>query len=80
MIGRFIQQQEAGLLQQELGQGNAHLPPAAEFLAWPRKSFCVETQPEQNGSGLGLDRIAFLQAELLGNYGVAFQLLLIFGT
>ena len=32
VIGGLVEQQQVGLFEQQLGQGNAHLPAAGEFL------------------------------------------------
>src|SRR5205814_1249868 len=39
MVGGFIEQEQVRLLQQELGQGNSHLPATGEFIRMPMPVF-----------------------------------------
>ncbi len=43
-------------------------------------SFCAKPKAEQHGPGLRLNRVAVLQAELLGQDGVALERLFVFGS
>ena len=79
MIRRLIEQQQARLLQQQLGQRDAHLPSAAEILAGALQIILRETEAQQHGSGFGFDGVAVLQAELLRQDGVALERFFVFG-
>ena len=79
MVRRLIQQQQARLLQQELGKRDAHLPSAAEILAGTLHVLLRETQAQQHGSGFGFNGVSLLQTELLGQDGVALERLFVFG-
>ena len=52
MIGRFVEEKQAGLLQQQLGQCDAHLPSAAELLARAIQVLAREAKALKHGSRL----------------------------
>ena len=58
MVGRLVEQQQVGLLQQQFGQGEAHLPAAGEFFGLAVPVLLYKSQPGKNGADLGLDGIA----------------------
>jgi hypothetical protein len=50
MIGGFVQQEQVWFLQQQLGQGEAHLPAAGKFFGRRSQSSLPKAQPHQNAS------------------------------
>ena len=62
MVGRLVEQQQVRLLQQQLGQRDAHLPAAGKFFGLPRPVFLAETQPCKHRADLGLDGVAVVSA------------------
>ena len=53
MVGGLVQQQQVGLLQQQLDQRDAHLPAAGEFFRLPGPVFFSKTQPRKAPCRLG---------------------------
>ena len=78
MVGRLVEQEKARLLQQQLSERNAHLPPAAELLAGALHVFAAEAEPLQDGAGARLQRIPLLEAELLADNRIPLHLPLVF--
>ena len=77
MVGRLVEQQQIGFLQQKLGQREPHLPASGEFVGLLRPVFLGETQPHQDSADFGLDRVAVARAEFVfqpviavGDFGV----------
>ncbi len=71
MVGGFVEQQEVGLLQKKLGEGEAHLPSAGELVGQARPVFFGEAQAHQNAPDFGFDRVAVAGAELVFHAVVA---------
>ena len=63
MVGRLVEQQQSGAAEQQLRQGDAHLPAARERLARPVEVLGGESQPAQNGGDLQIDAEALQPAE-----------------
>ena len=64
MVRRLVQQQNIRLLQQKLGERDAHLPAARELFRAPRPVLFAESQAIQYRPNLRLDRVAVARAEL----------------
>ena len=60
MVGRLVQQQQVGFLQQQLGQRDAHLPSARELLGGSNPIFFFEPQAVEHRSHFRLDTVAIL--------------------
>ena len=65
VVGRLVEQQHVGLLQQQLGQLDTHPPATAEFAGLACEVLALETQPEQRLFDVGvvvdlLDRVELL--------------------
>ena len=58
VIGRFIEQQQVGLLCQQPRQVRAHHPAAAHFAGGPVEIFFPEAKPGENLLGFGFETIA----------------------
>ena len=54
MVRGFVEQQQVGLLQQQLGQRQPHLPAAGKFVGLPLPVFFAKAQPHQNACRLRL--------------------------
>src|SRR5262249_5105802 len=79
VVGRLVEQQKAGLLQQELGQSYTHLPPTAEVFTGPVPVFLSEAETEEDRAGLGVERVTAVKSELLSNSGVSLQYFFVVG-
>ena len=79
MVGGFVQQQEVGLLQQQLDQRDAHLPAAGKFFCLAGPVFFSKTQPRKHGSDLRLDGVSVAGGEFVLETLVALGDLRIFG-
>src|ERR1051325_3107428 len=64
MIGRLVQQQQGGALQQQLCERNSHLPAARKFLGAPRPIFLAKTQTIEHRAHLRLNRVSVAIAKL----------------
>ena len=73
MIGRFVEQQQAGLLQQQRGQGQAHLPSARVGFRRPLEVVVCESQTLEDRRGLQLDGITVAQPEPVLQVAVALE-------
>ena len=71
MVRRLVEQQQVGLLQKKLGEGEAHLPSAGEFVGQARPVFFREAQAHQDASDFGFDRVAVAGAEFVFDAVVA---------
>ena len=71
MIGGLVQQQQAWLLQQQLGQGDAHLPAAGELLGGAFPVLLGESEAAQHGADLRIQRVDVVDVEVVGDVGVA---------
>ena len=65
MVGRLVEQQHVGLLQQQFGQFDTHPPATAELAGLPCEILAFETQPQQRLFYVGvvvdlLDRVELL--------------------
>ena len=65
MSSGFVEQQQVGFLQEELGEGEAHLPSAGEFVGQARPVFFGKAQAHEYASDFGLDGVAVASAELV---------------
>ena len=70
MVRRLIEQQQRRLLQQELGQRNAHLPAAGELFGAPGPIFFAESQPAEHGADLGVERVDIVGVQVVSNLRV----------
>ena len=73
MVGRLVEQQQAGASEQQLGERDAHLPAARERLAGAVEVRRREAEPAQHGRDLQIDAVAFEPPELLLQIAVARQ-------
>ena len=73
MVGRLVQQQDVRVDGEDAGQGDAHLPAAAEGLHRKMPAVAADAQPGQHRLGPVLQVIAAPVLELLGGVAVAFQ-------
>ena len=64
VIRGFVEQQQVGLFQQQLGQGNAHLPATGEFFRAPMPIGGGKSQTAQHHSHLRLERIPVAMLKL----------------
>src|SRR5262249_30301992 len=71
MIRGLVGQQEVWLSQQELGQGQAHLPAARKRFSLPLEVRGSETQPLEDGRRFELDTVPVVQAEAVLKIAVA---------
>ena len=71
MVRRLVEQQQVGLLKKKLGEGEAHLPSAGEFVGQARPVFFGEAQAHQNSSDFGFDGVAVAGAEFVFHAVVA---------
>ncbi len=58
MVCGLVQKQKIGLGQQQLGQRDAHLPAAAEFIGLPRPIFLAEAEAGEHAAHLRVERVA----------------------
>src|SRR5207248_9434395 len=65
MIRRLIEQQQVWLLQKQLGQRDAHLPTAGEFVSLPLPIFFTKPQTRENAPDLRLNGITVAGAEFV---------------
>ena len=65
MVGGLVEQQQVRLLQKQLGQREAHLPAAGEFVGQARPVFLGEPQTHQHSADFRFDGIAVAGAELV---------------
>ena len=65
VVGGLVEQQEVGLLQQELGEGDAHLPAAGEFFGVALPVFLGEAEAAEDGADLGVEGVAVVGVELV---------------
>src|SRR5205814_7033706 len=76
----LIEQKEAGLLQEQFGQGYPHLPSPTELLAGPVPVASRKTQAVKHCPHSRIDCVASLQPELLRHRGVPLELFVMFGA
>ena len=79
MVGRFVQQQQVWLLQQQLGQGDAHLPATRELLGVACPVFFREPEARQDGADFCLDSVTVTSLELVLDSVKAVRNLIVFG-
>ena len=65
VVGRLVEQQQAGLLQQQLRQRDAHLPAAGERLGRPLRVRLREAEAAQHRRDLQVDGVAVAVPELV---------------
>ncbi len=65
VVGGLVEQQQVGLLEQQLGERDAHLPPARKLLGAAVPVVLGEFEPAQDGAHLGFERISIAGAELM---------------
>ena len=73
MVGRLVEQQQAGPAEQQLGQRDAHLPAARERLGRLGEVVLAEAQAAQHGRDAQVDAVAVVAPEALLQLGVADQ-------
>ena len=80
VVGGLIEQKEAGLLQEQFGQGYPHLPSPTELLAGPVPVASRKTQAVKHCPHSRIDCVASMQPELLRHRGVPLELFVMFGA
>ncbi len=65
MVGGFVEQQQIGLLQEQLGQRNAHLPAAGKFFGLAVPVVLAKAQAGKHGPDLRIERIAVARLEFV---------------
>ncbi len=65
MIGRLVEQQQIGLLQQKFCEGDAHLPAPGEFFGAARPVVAAEAKTRENLTDLRLERVAVASDEFV---------------
>ena len=58
MIGGLVQEQEVGAGEENPAEGEAHEPPPAELLGGPLEIGFPKTEPQEDGLGLGFQRVS----------------------
>jgi hypothetical protein len=53
VVGRFVEEEDVGLLEEEFCHGDTHLPAAGEFRAIAREVFILETEALEDGLDFG---------------------------
>ncbi len=71
MVRRLVEQQEGGLLQQQLRERDAHLPAAGKRVGGPLEVGGREAEALEDRGGLELDAVAVAEAELVLQIAVA---------
>ena len=71
MVGRLVEQQQAGLLQQQLGERDAHLPAAGELFGAALPVFFAEAEAAEDGADLRVERVDVVDVQEVGDLGVA---------
>ncbi len=79
VVGRLVEQQQAGLLQQQLGQRDAHLPSAGKLLRLPGPVMLAEAQTAEYRAHLRVECIAVMGAKVRVEMGKAIGRRGIFG-
>ncbi len=64
MIGGLVEKEDVGLGEEQLGEGDAHLPAAGELLGAALPIALGEAEAGKDGAGLGFDAVAVAGAEL----------------
>ena len=64
VIGGLVEQQQVGLLEQQLGERDAHLPAAGKFLGAAVPIGMREAEAGENGADLRLDGVAVAVAKI----------------
>ena len=64
VVGGLVEQQQAGFLQQQLGQRNAHLPAAGKLLRLPGPVVLAEAQSAEHRAHLRVECVAVMGAEV----------------
>ena len=80
VVGGLVEQQHVGLFQQQFGQGDAHLPAAAELLGLPQPIFLGKTQAGQHGAYLRLQGVTVAVQKLALDAVKAFAHLFVLGA
>ncbi len=73
MVGRLVEQQHIGVEGQDPGQGDAHLPAAAERLDRPVIGVRADAEAGEDRLGAGFQVVAAAMLELLLGIAVALQ-------
>ena len=63
VVGGLVEQQQVGLGEQQLAQGDAHLPAAGELFGVARPIFLAEAEAVEHGADLRVERVAVLHAK-----------------
>ena len=71
MVGGLVEQQQAGLLQQQLGQRDAHLPAAGELFGLALPIFFGEAEATQHGTDLRVQGVDVVHMQVVRDVGVA---------
>ena len=79
VVGGLVEQQQVRLFEQQLGQRDAHLPAAGEFLGAARPVFLPEAQTVQHRAHLRFDGVAVARVEFASDALVALGHLRVFG-
>jgi hypothetical protein len=73
MVGRLVQQQQAGASEQQLGQRDAHLPAAGERVGRPIEVRAREPQAGEHRRHLQVNAVALGEAEAIAQLAVAIE-------
>ena len=71
VVGGLVEQQQRGLLQQQLGQGDAHLPAAGKFLRAALPVLLGESEPAEHGADLRVEGVDVMDMQVVRDVGVA---------
>src|SRR5260370_42666536 len=71
MVRRLVEEEEGGFLEEEFGEGYAHLPASGELFGVAGPVFLGEAEAAEDGSDLGVEGVDVVDVELVGDVGVA---------
>ena len=64
VVGGLVEQQQIGLVKQQLGEGDAHLPAAGKLLGGAVHILARKAEAVKHGAGLRFQRVAVARVEL----------------
>ena len=71
MIGGLVEEEKIGLLQEEFGEGDAHLPAAGKFFGLAGPVVAPKAKPGEDFADFGFERVAVARAEFMLEFLVA---------
>ncbi len=71
VVRRFVEQQQIGLAEEQLGEGDPHLPAARERVHRTLRVVGLEAEAAQHGGDLQVDAVAVVQPEAILQIAVA---------